>query len=126
MLFAVAILGIGLLAVSEVWVTTAARHKRAQFDWVGAQYRQAIGSYYEASRGGAKEFPTKLEDLLNDPRYPTARRHLRAMYANPFSGRSDWELVRSGDGRVRGVRGVAPTGTEATTVEFVYVSASGG
>lgn len=124
-LFAVAIMGIGLLAVSEVWVTSAARYKRAQFEWVGAQYRQAIGSYYEASRGGAKEFPNKLEDLLSDPRYPTARRHLRAIYANPFTGKPDWELMRGGDGKVRGVRGVAAEGGEPRSAEFVYAAMTG-
>lgn len=124
-LFSVAIVGIGLLAVSEVWVVTVARQKRVQFEWVGAQYRQAIGSYYELSRGGAKEFPPRLEDLLSDPRYPTVRRHLRATYTNPFTGKSDWEPVRGGDGRIRGVRGLALEGDRSMAVEFIYASASG-
>jgi type II secretory pathway pseudopilin PulG len=123
-LFSVAIVGIGLLAVSEVWVVTVARQKRVQFEWVGAQYRQAIGSYYELSRSGAKEFPVKLEDLLVDPRYPTTRRHLRAFYTNPFTGLPDWELVRSGDGRIRGVRAPVPEGDGSRLVEFVYAASN--
>jgi type II secretory pathway pseudopilin PulG len=123
-LFAIAIMGVGLLAVSEVWVTTAARYKRVQFEWVGAQYRQAIGGYYEASRGGAKEFPAKLEDLLVDPRYPTTRRHLRVFYVNPFTGKPDWEPVRSGDGRIRGVRAPLPEGYGSRLIEFVYAASN--
>jgi type II secretory pathway pseudopilin PulG len=56
-LLAIALLGIGLVAAAEVWTTTAKRQRIEQLDWVGQQYVQAIGGYYESSPGRAKVFP---------------------------------------------------------------------
>lgn len=102
-LLALALVGIGLLAASEVWVTVAHRQRRAQLDWIGRQFEQAIGSYFESSPGGARTYPGSLDQLLLDPRYPTARRHLRQLYADPFSGSTDWTLLRLPDGGIRAI-----------------------
>ena len=102
-LLALALVGIGLLAASEVWVTSAHRQRRAQMEWIGRQFEQAIGSYYESSPGGARTYPRSLDHLLLDPRYPTARRHLRQVYPNPFSGSTDWSLLRLPDGGIRAI-----------------------
>jgi type II secretory pathway pseudopilin PulG len=103
-LLAIALLGIGLVAAAEVWTTTAKRQRIEQLDWVGQQYVQAIGSYYETSPGRAKVFPRSLEDLLEDRRVPFVRRHLRQLYANPLSGKPDWELIEAPGLGIRGVR----------------------
>lgn len=103
-LVAVAILGIGLVATSEVWVTLASRDKVAQADWAGAQYAHAIGSYYESGPGSAKVYPKSLDELLQDQRGPFLRRHLRAKYRNPFAMDGAWETVTEGDSRIVGVR----------------------
>ncbi|MGM9491325.1 type II secretion system protein [Ideonella sp. YS5] len=108
LLLAIALLGIGMVAASEVWVTTARRQRMEQLEWVGQQYVQAIGSYYENSPGQVKTYPTALEDLLEDRRFAFTRRHLRQFYANPFSGVADWELVRAAGGGIRGVRVAVP------------------
>lgn len=50
-LLAVALLGIGLTAASEVWSTVARRQRMRQLEWVGQQYAQAIGNCYESSLG---------------------------------------------------------------------------
>lgn len=102
-LVAIALISIGLMAVSEVWVRTAQREKMIQLEWAGTQYQRAIASYYHASPSGVKTYPAKLEDLLEDHRFATPRRHLRSLYPNPFTGRVDWDLIVEG----RGVRGVA-------------------
>ena len=117
-LVAVAVLSIGLLAVSEVWATSARRQKMIELEWIGAQFVRAIGSYYQSTPGAAKAYPTSLQDLIEDRRYLTIRRHLRAIYPNPFTGKADWELVVGGDGRVRGVR--ARLADEGGGVEFVF------
>ena len=104
MLFAIAVLGIGLVAASEMWSTTARREKQAELEWTGAQYVAAIGSYYYASPIGARKYPNDLQELIEDKRYVTVRRHLRALYPNPLTGARDWELVKASDGLIRGVR----------------------
>ena len=119
-LIAIAVLSVGLLAVSEVWVTSARRSKLAELDWIGAQFTQAIGSYYQATPGAAKVYPSSLQDLLDDRRYVTTRRHLRVVYANPFTGQTDWQLVLAADGRVRGVRVVVPGETDGTIKQYAY------
>lgn len=104
MLFAIAILGIGLLAASEIWVTTARKEKQLELEWIGAQYVAAIGRYYYASPMGARKYPNDLQELVEDKRYVTVRRHLRTLYANPLTGVRDWELIKGSDGLIRGVR----------------------
>lgn len=119
-LAAIAILGVSLLAVSEVWVTTARRQRLDELEWIGVQFTQAIGSYYQATPGAAKSCPSALQDLLEDRRYVTTRRHLRTIYANPFTGNPDWELVRAADDRVCGVRAVVPNEEGPALREYIY------
>lgn len=121
-LLTIALLGIGLAAASEVWTTVAQRQRLEQLEWVGQQYAQAIGSYYESTPGLVKAYPARLEDLLEDRRFPFVRRHLRQLYANPLTGRHDWEVVVSSTGGARGVRAPAASvaGTRLEGREFVY------
>jgi prepilin-type N-terminal cleavage/methylation domain-containing protein len=119
-LVAISILGIGLSAAAEVWVTTARQQRQTELEWIGGQFTQAIGSYYQATPGATKIYPKTLEDLLEDKRYPTVRRHLRTVYANPFSGKPDWEVVRAADGGIRGVRAV-PRWDRGELRDFIYI-----
>lgn len=123
-LVAVALVGIGLAATAEVWVTSSGRARLDQADWAGAQYAQAIGSYYASSPGGAQLYPDGIAALLEDRRGPVVRRHLRSAYRNPFAADGQWELVRGGDSRVRGVRLALPEGLEPR--ERIYVYTRGG
>lgn len=102
-LLAVAIFGIGLGAVGEIWSTQARRDCEAELLRVGREFRAAIRSYYVSSKVGTPAFPTRLEDLLEDRRGPVLRRHLRKIYADPMTGSEDWGLLRAPDGRIRGV-----------------------
>lgn len=123
-LLAIALLGIGVAAASEVWVTTAKRQRMEQLEWVGQQYVLAIGSYYESSPGTAKHFPKSLEDLIEDRRVPHTRRHLRRLYVNPISGKFDWELVDLPGLGIRGVRAELSSDRDGSrrVREFVYVA----
>lgn len=70
-LLAIAVLGVGLVVASEVWVTSARRHKAEELKWIGAQFTQTIGSYYHSTPGAAKAYPQSLQELLEDRRNPT-------------------------------------------------------
>lgn len=97
----VALAGVALAGAGQLWSTASKRDKEAQLLFVGDEFRRAIGSYYEASPG-AKQFPQKLEDLLEDRRVPIVRRHLRQIYVDPMTGKPEWGLVKYGD-RIIGV-----------------------
>lgn len=94
MLFAVALAGIILAVAGLVWQTEARREKEVELMFVGEQFRQAIGSYYENSPGMPKRYPDTLEKLLADGRFPTIRRHLRKIFFDPMTSKSGWGLVR--------------------------------
>ena len=122
-LLAIAVLSLSLTAASDVWVTTARRQRVEQLEWVGQQYTQAIGSYYEASPG-AKIYPRTFKDLIEDRRFVFVRRHLRQLYVSPFA-EGDWESVRAADGGILGLRVLVPGHQQSETVyrEFVYLPA---
>jgi type II secretory pathway pseudopilin PulG len=121
LLIAVAILGIGLLAVSEMW-SSALRHQRmVQMDWIGGQFAEAIGSYYQSSPGTLKQYPATLAELLEDKRFLTVRRHLRQIYVHPVTGLREWELLRGADGRIVGVRAEVPMPAGPLVREYRWV-----
>lgn len=119
-LFAVALIGIGLTAASEVWVTTVQRQKMTQLDWIGGQFVAGIASYHAASPGSVKSYPSTFEDLLQDGRYLFVKRHLRTVYLNPFTGKADWEPIVTEDGRIRGVRAIAIQHGSPTLRDYIY------
>jgi type II secretory pathway pseudopilin PulG len=61
------------------------RENEAELLWVGGQYRQAIESYYNGTPVGVKVLPTKLDELIEDKRFPQPRRHLRRLYTDPMN-----------------------------------------
>jgi len=101
LLVVVVLIGIGLAAAGQVWNTTAKRERERELLFAGAQFRRAIGSYFDASPG-VKQYPSKLEELLQDQRFPVVKRHLRKIYLDPITGSPDWGLVTAGD-RIVGV-----------------------
>lgn len=123
LLLAVALMGIGLTAASEVWFTTAQRQRAEQSRWVAEEFVRAIGSYYESGPGGVKQFPAQLEDLLEDRRGPVVRRHLRQVYLNPYTGTREWVGVAAPGGGIRGIKIKTWTPLESGHVlqEYVYV-----
>lgn len=99
----VVIMGIALSAVSEIWYTAHKREKEQELLFVGDQFRRAIIHFYERPPSGARRYPSSLEDLLKDPRFPGVRRHLRKIYADPMTGTTDWGLVKGPNGEILGV-----------------------
>jgi type II secretory pathway pseudopilin PulG len=105
LLLGVALLGVGLTAASEVWVTAANRQRHAQAEWAAREFTRAIGSFYESSPAGVKRFPRTVDDLLEDRRAGgVARRHLRQIYLNPYTAKREWDWLTAPDGGVMGLR----------------------
>ncbi|WP_230181215.1 type II secretion system protein [Aquabacterium sp. CECT 9606] len=125
-LMAIAFMGIGLLAISEVWTTTAERQKMAQLDWVGEQYVQAIQSYYYANTGSLHIYPSKLEDLLEDKRHLSIKRHIRTLYANPFTNGDSWQTLPAPGGGIQGIEYQRRDSDYPVTKQFVFVPAVSG
>lgn len=103
LLIALAVGGAGLAALGERWSLQAQREREAELVFRGEAIRQAIDSYRAATPEGQPDLPKTLDELLEDRRQPQPVRYLRRLYADPFSGRADWGLVRAADGRIRGV-----------------------
>jgi len=107
LLFLVALLGLGLSAAVRIEATTTQRDKERALLSIGRQFRQAIGAYYESQLAGrGHEYPATLDDLLKDNRFPAVRRHLRQVFVDPMTGRSEWGLIMVG-GRIAGVRSLS-------------------
>jgi len=89
----VAISGIALAGVGIVWHQDVQREREKELLFIGNAYRLAIGSYFESSPSGAKQYPRKLEDLILDNRFPNIKRHLRKLYSDPVTRDLEWGLV---------------------------------
>lgn len=100
LLVIIAIMGVALLGVGEVWHSARQREKEQELLFVGDQFRQAIKSYYAHTPVANKvqPYPVNLEDLLKDPRYPSTQRYLRKIYLDPITGSDKWGLQKKGNG----------------------------
>ena len=101
----IAILGIALYAVGEVWHNAQRHAQEQELLYIGGQFRRAILSYnaHTPTANKLQAYPTSLDDLLKDPRYPTTQRYLRKIYIDPISGKAEWGLLRVANGGIFGV-----------------------
>ena len=113
-LLAVALIGVVLAGAGIVWRHAAQRDKEQELLFIGNQFRRAIMSYYERTPGSVKRYPMKLEDLLQDPRYPGTERHLRKIHADPMTGKPAWGLIAAPDGGIMGVHSLSDARTIKT------------
>lgn len=106
-LLAVAMMGVGLAVVGQVYSTSLQREKEQELLFIGRQFREALGRYHAVRNiGGHEEYPGTLEALLQDPRSPAALRHLRRLYVDPMTGKAEWGLVRL-DGKIVGMHSLS-------------------
>ena len=105
-LFALAALGLLLAGAGQVWHTAQLRENEAELLFIGNQFRLALGSYQQATPEGTPQLPLKLEELVEDRRFPVPRRHLRKLYRDPMTGKAQWGLVKAG-GRIIGVHSLS-------------------
>lgn len=92
LLIVIAIAGIGLATIGELWQTEMQREREKELLFIGKEYKQALKSYQENTHGGIRQLPNKLEDLLLDNRYPNIKHHIRKLYADPMTGKANWGL----------------------------------
>jgi type II secretory pathway pseudopilin PulG len=96
-LFAVAALGLVAAEAGVVWKTAVRREREAELLVIGVDIARALARYRDASPLGTQPWPSTLEELVEDRRFPVPRRHLRRIYRDPFTGRAEWGLVRQGE-----------------------------
>ncbi|MDP8568196.1 type II secretion system protein [Methylophilus aquaticus] len=101
-LITLAIAAIGMTGATMLWQHQAQRINEALLLETGEAYRLAIGRYYEASPGPVKQYPQSLDVLLEDRRFPLAKRHLRRILPDPFYPRRPIGVIQR-DGRIVGV-----------------------
>lgn len=106
-LFLVFFLGLGLSIATETDSINLRREQERELIFVGKQFRNAIGHYYEASRASEKKaYPSSLNDLIEDRRTSAVERHLRKIYIDPITGRNEWGLLKIG-GRIVGIHSLS-------------------
>lgn len=101
-LLLLAILAVAAAATVTAGATMQRRAAEEELLFVGNEYRKAFKSYYESALG-TQRFPSRLEDLLKDPRFPGTRRHLRKIYADPLNGKAEWGQIPAPGGGIMGV-----------------------
>ncbi len=108
----------GAISAGVVAAGSGMARRAAEDDllFVGAQFRNAIRSYYESGAGG-RRYALSFEELLRDKRAPGVLRHLRRVYPDPMTGKEDWGLVLGPEGGIIGVYSKA-TGTPLKTDGF--------
>lgn len=99
----VVLMGIALAATGQSWRTMQQREKEQELLFAGQQFRLALERYAHDTPGQARRSPLRLEELLQDPRYPGIRRHLRKIYLDPMTGNAEWGLITGPGGEISGV-----------------------
>jgi type II secretory pathway pseudopilin PulG len=102
----IAVMGAGLAAFGQLYSHASQREKEQELLFIGGQFRDAVASYYNKSPG-AKVYPKKLEDLLEDRRFPMPQRHLRRVYNDPMTGKAEWGMVEAPGGGFMGVHSLS-------------------
>lgn len=106
LLIIITVMGAGLAAFGQLYSHAAQREKEQELLFIGGQFRDAIASYYNKSPG-AKIYPRKLEDLLEDRRFPMPQHHLRRVYSDPMTGKAEWGMVEAPGGGFMGVHSLS-------------------
>jgi type II secretory pathway pseudopilin PulG len=102
-LIAVAVVGVALAGVGQLWSVQAQRERERELLFIGEQYRVAFATYVAATPPGKARYPRTLDELVEDRRHIVIRRHLRQVYPDPFTNAVDWEAVRAPDGGIAAV-----------------------
>jgi len=104
LLIGIAVVGISLGAVSEVWTQSRQREKEQELLFAGNQIRRAITQFYLASPPANRRFPNQLDELLEDVRTPDKTGHyLRRIYLDPITNTNKWGETRLPGGQLVGV-----------------------
>ncbi|MFP5391838.1 MAG: type II secretion system protein [Gammaproteobacteria bacterium] len=101
----VAVLSIAATAVVQVGELARRRAAETELLYVGKQYIKAFLEYeLFTPEGNGARAPSRLEDLVRDPRQAGVKRYLRELYPDPITGKMDWQLIRAPGGGIMGVK----------------------
>lgn len=109
LLIFIALLAVGTSASLEAGAALQQRAAEAELLAIGLEMRTALQSYADATPVGQPTAPRDLAELLRDPRHSGIKRHLRRIYVDPLTGKSEWGIVRGPDGRIAGIHSLSPT-----------------
>lgn len=100
---------IGAMAASSMSAGSTMQRRVAEEEllFVGMQFQRAFESYRNATPPGQSPFPERLEDLVRDKRGARVQRHLRKIYVDPLTGRSEWGVITVPGGRIAAVVSMA-------------------
>lgn len=102
-LFLVAVVTIVSVRALENTMTAERREKEQDLLVIGQAYRNAIKTYYDNSPGTSKTYPPDLQALLLDARATRLRRPLRKLYRDPVTTSTEWGIVHTESGAIKGV-----------------------
>lgn len=104
LLIVVAIMGVTLAMVGTFWSTNQKRANERQLLFIGNQFSNALYAYYQNPPENApKQYPKRLEDMVQDHRHLFTVRYLRKIFADPITGKFQWGLIKGADGGIVGV-----------------------
>jgi type II secretory pathway pseudopilin PulG len=108
LLLLLALASTALAGAGTLWSIESRRDKEAELLFIGQQFAKAITSFRDHTPAGQQQrFPRRLEELLEDKRGPSTRRHLRQVFVDPVTGSREWGLVRIPGGEITGVHSLS-------------------
>jgi type II secretory pathway pseudopilin PulG len=108
LLLLVAMSSAALAAAGSLWSIESRRAKEADLLFIGEQFTHAIASFRDLTPAGQQQrFPLTLDELVDDKRWPTKRRHLRQVFVDPMTGTREWGLVMAPGGGILGVHSLS-------------------
>lgn len=103
LLILIAILGVISAGSLSTGAIAQRRAHEEELLYIGSQFQAAFKSYYESTPIGQRPYPSTLNDLVKDPRFPTIRRHLRKIYIDPLTGQANWGTAAAPGGGIAGI-----------------------
>jgi type II secretory pathway pseudopilin PulG len=102
-----ALVSLGLAALGPLWSHEAQRERERELLKVGTLYAQALASYRAVSPGSLKQYPGRLEALLDDRRFVGTMRHMRKLYPDPVNPGKPWGLLIDASSGIIGVHSLS-------------------
>jgi type II secretory pathway pseudopilin PulG len=115
---------IGVTSATAVRTGALLEHRAAedQLLAIGEEFTRAFASYAAVTPPGQPMAPARLEDLVRDPRFPGVRRHLRQVWVDPITRKSEWGRVVGPDGRLLAVHSMSELPVIRQTAAGVWTS----
>lgn len=121
LLVAIAVIGVVASSSLSLGAVVSRRDAEKSLLAIGTEFEVALRSYAGVAAGAINaptaRGPRTLEELLRDPRNPAVKRHLRQIYADPLTGKTEWGLLKDPTGSIVGVYSLAD-GTPIKRSEF--------